>query len=84
MKRIAIVLSSAAWVLSAQAQAPQPAPAAPPDAAARPVAYKVVEPRTVTDYPAPSKVDPRVCLEFPTRAQVIACANKYLPAKRRS
>jgi hypothetical protein len=25
----------------------------------------------------PSMQDPRVCLEFPTREQVIACAEKY-------
>ena len=31
---------------------------------------------------APSSSDPRVCLEFEDRMQVIACANKYLPRKR--
>ena len=30
----------------------------------------------------PSSQDPRVCLEFPTAAQVIACAEKYRPRKR--
>ena len=30
----------------------------------------------------PSSLDPRVCLEFPTSAQVIACAEKYRPRKR--
>ena len=28
--------------------------------------------------------DPRICLEFPTNLQVIACAEKYLPQRRRS
>ena len=30
----------------------------------------------------PSSSDPRVCLEFEDRMQIIACANKYLPRKR--
>jgi hypothetical protein len=30
----------------------------------------------------PSSLDPRVCLEFATSAQVIACAEKYRPRKR--
>jgi len=30
----------------------------------------------------PSSLDPRVCLDFPTSAQVIACAEKYRPRKR--
>jgi len=29
----------------------------------------------------PSTQDPRVCLEFPTRQQVIACAEKYRPKR---
>jgi hypothetical protein len=37
--------------------------------------------RGVSDRP-PSSVDPRVCLEFPTTAQIIACAEKYRPARR--
>ena len=37
--------------------------------------------RTADDGP-PSSRDPRVCLEFPTREQVIACAEKYRPGKR--
>ncbi len=32
----------------------------------------------------PSSLDPRVCLEFPTREQVIACAEKYRPGKRQT
>jgi hypothetical protein len=30
----------------------------------------------------PAGSDPRVCLEFEDRMQIIACANKYLPRKR--
>ncbi len=44
--------------------APAPADAAP---AAR------------TNGDAPSSRDPRACLEFPTREQVIACAEKFRP-----
>jgi len=29
----------------------------------------------------PSSEDPRVCLEFPTREQIIACAEKYRPRR---
>ena len=29
----------------------------------------------------PSMRDPRACLEFPTREQVIACAEKYRPRR---
>lgn len=29
----------------------------------------------------PSSRDPRVCLEFPTTAQVIACAERYRPRR---
>ena len=84
MLRITVVLAAAAMACSfAQAQAPAPAPEAPAAEAPKPVAaYKMVEPRIVGDYPAPSKADPRVCLEFPTQAQIIACANKYLPKRR--
>jgi hypothetical protein len=39
--------------------------------------------RTADDGP-PSSRDPRVCLEFPTREQVIACAEKYRPGKHRA
>ena len=34
------------------------------------------------DRQPPSSLDPRVCLEFSTSAQVIACAEKYRPRKR--
>ncbi|HTQ01205.1 MAG TPA: hypothetical protein VMN56_17930 [Casimicrobiaceae bacterium] len=58
---------------AALAQSPTPAPpAGDKDAAA--------QPRTASDGP-PSSQDPRVCLEFPTREQVIACAEKYRPRR---
>jgi hypothetical protein len=50
----------------------------PPAAASSPAPAPAV--RTVSDGP-PSRDDPRVCLEFPTRQQIIACANKYLPRR---
>lgn len=86
--RSAVVLSIMAIAWGAHAQTPPPAaPAgeAPAGDGPKPAAaYKVVEPRIVADYPIPSKADPRVCLEFPNQAQIIACANRYLPAKRKS
>ena len=36
-------------------------------------------PKAVGDNP--SLQDPRVCLEFPTREQIIACAEKYRPRR---
>jgi hypothetical protein len=36
-------------------------------------------PRTASENP--STRDPRACLEFPTRQQVIACAEKYRPRR---
>ena len=67
----------------APAKAAAPAVAAPPAAAAAtPVvgaaptpAAKRRAPRT--RHRAPSNADARVCLEFPTNLQVIACAEKY-------
>ena len=50
----------------------------PPAAASSPAPAPAV--RTVSDGP-PSRDDPRVCLEFPTRQQIISCANKYLPRR---
>jgi hypothetical protein len=72
---LATMLASA--TVAAQPAVPaSPAAAAPASAAAAPY-QKVVEGRAVVDYPLPSSTDPRVCLEFATQAQVIACAEKY-------
>jgi hypothetical protein len=51
------------------------APAAPPAPAPAPA-----QARVASD-PGPSSQDPRVCLEFPTREQVIACAEKFRPRR---
>lgn len=48
------------------AQSSPPAPADAPSRAAK---------------DSPSSRDPRVCLEFPTREQVIACAEKFRPRR---
>jgi hypothetical protein len=53
---------------AAQAPAPDAAAAAPAAVSGRVVSGN--------DGP-PSAQDPRVCLEFPNRAQVVACAEKY-------
>ena len=63
----------------AQGQAPTAAPGAaatPPPASA--------PPPPPTDRPRDAAhPDARVCLEFPTALQVIACAEKYRPARKR-
>ena len=38
-------------------------------------------PAVSSDKYIPSAGDPRACLEFPTRQQVIACAEKYRPRR---
>jgi hypothetical protein len=70
-------LSVASSSAIAQGQAPSTAPAA----AATPPA--VSAPPPPTDRRHDSHADARLCLEFPTALQVIACAEKYRPAKRR-
>ena len=62
----------------AEAQAPN---TAAPVAAATPPA--VSAPPPPTDGPRDAHADARFCLEFPNALQVIACAEKYRPAKRR-
>lgn len=78
---VVIVLMALAALPWAQAQSPAQPPAARPAKAApsvKPVAA------TMSADPLPSSVDPRVCLEFPTSAQVIACAERYRPRKRQA
>jgi len=41
-------------------------------------------PAQAVDDGPPSRNDPRVCLEFPTNAQIIACAEKFRSHKRRA
>ena len=69
-----VLLLALANATSAQTPAPAPsAPMTPPE--------KTGDAALTADR-LPSSVDPRVCLEFPTSAQVIACAEKYRPRKR--
>jgi hypothetical protein len=63
----------------AEAQAPN---TTAPVAAATPLA--VSAPPPPSDRPRDAAhADARVCLEFPTALQVIACAEKYRPARKR-
>lgn len=88
MNRSLTTLLLVAAMAAASPLRAQGTPATPAtDAADAPKAgapYKTVEPKVVADYPTPSSRDPRVCLEFPTTAQIIACAEKYRPHKRRA
>ena len=63
--------------VAVQGQAPNTAPAA---TTAPPVASAPPQP---TDRRRDAHADARVCLEFPTELQVIACAEKYRPARKR-
>jgi hypothetical protein len=67
---LVLLLGAAANAAAQTPAAAESSPTAAPAPAARPV----------SDGP-PSRIDPRVCLEFPTRQQIIACANKYLPRR---
>ncbi|MCC6197273.1 MAG: hypothetical protein IT518_22690 [Burkholderiales bacterium] len=68
--RSSMLLVLLAVANGAAAQAPAPAQPAPAPAPAR----------MATDT-NPSRQDPRVCLEFPTREQVIACAERFRPRR---
>jgi hypothetical protein len=63
------------------AQTSGQAPGAEPARATEPA--KAAEATVAADR-LPSSLDPRVCLEFPTSAQVIMCAEKYRPHKRQA
>lgn len=71
-------------VLCASARAQDAKPAMTAEAGQPPSTMKTITPRTAADYPLPSSLDPRVCLEFPNNAQIIACAERYRPHKRRT
>jgi len=64
------------------AQTPAPSPNAPAATAKVASPEKTADVALAADRQLPSSLDPRVCLEFPTSAQVIACAEKYRPRKR--
>jgi len=70
VRSLLLVLLLGATAHAAAQSPPATAQAADPAPAVRPV----------SDGP-PSRNDPRVCLEFATREQIIACANKYLPRR---
>jgi hypothetical protein len=75
-----VACSSAA----AQGQAANTAPAATAAAAAGATAAPAVsDPPPSTDRRRDAHADARVCLEFPTELQIIACAEKYRPARKR-
>jgi hypothetical protein len=64
----------------AEAQAPN---TAAPVAAATPPAVSAPPPPPSDRPRDAAHPDARVCLEFPTELQVIACAEKYRPARKR-
>ena len=74
-----VACSSAA----AQGQAANTAPAATAAVAAGATAPAVSDPPPSTDRRRDAHADARVCLEFPTELQIIACAEKYRPARKR-
>lgn len=76
MALIAMLLACAPAM--AQGQAPKGAPAAGTAPPASPAAPPPSERQRADTHP-----DARVCLEFPNDLQVIACAEKYRPARSR-
>ena len=72
-----VACSSAA----AQGQAANAAPAAAAALTAAPPTLSAPPPST--DRRRDAHADARVCLEFPTELQIIACAEKYRPARKR-
>ena len=74
------VACSSAAAQGQTANTPPPAPAAAAVTAAPPA---VSDPLPSTDRRRAAHADARVCLEFPTELQIIACAEKYRPARKR-
>lgn len=74
----AVLMLALVDVASAQAQNPTA------DTAKMASPEKTAGTALSADRQLPSSSDPRVCLEFPTAAQVIACAEKYRPRKRQA
>jgi len=66
---------------AAQGQAANAAPAAAAALTAAPPTLSAPPPST--DRRRDAHADARVCLEFPTELQIIACAEKYRPARKR-
>jgi len=91
MRRIALAVpafAAATWGAALLAQGVQGtmAPVTPPPVVAKspPAVHSVNDAPPVADYTRPSSLDPRVCLEFATNEQIIACAERYRPHRRRA
>ncbi len=80
-----IVMFLACPAAIARGQAPNTSPAAttPPRTATTPPRTAPAPPARTERRRAAAHADARVCLEFPTELQVIACAEKYRWAKSR-
>jgi hypothetical protein len=75
---LALPLPAIAQAPAPAAKQAQPAPAATPaPAVAAAPAAEPAKPAKKKVHRAPSKADARVCLEFPTTAQIIKCSEKY-------
>jgi hypothetical protein len=83
MKRsaFAVVLLLALADVSS-AQTPPPAVNVPAEGTKMTSPDKTGDVALAADRSLPSNLDPRVCLEFSSAAQVIACAEKYRLRKR--
>ena len=81
--RIAAILLSIAPLLPA-AFAKDPAPSVPPGTSEVQLIQASPKPPTRANQDAAANVDARHCLDFPTDLQVIMCAEKYRPHKRKS
>jgi len=92
MRIIVLVGVAATWMLSSSAlgQTQPAAPAPKPAAAAAPATAPAAQSSTTVAATKPAKpakrarhrvpsnpADARVCLEFPTTAQIIKCSEKY-------
>jgi hypothetical protein len=84
MNRIAIApLFLVTMAVSTSVHA-QSGPVAGTFGAVTPNAPAAASPAQAGDDGPPSRNDPRVCLEFPNNAQIIACAEKFRSHKRRA
>jgi hypothetical protein len=83
MKRNAFAVALLLALASvSSAQNPVSTPNALPEGAKTISPERTAEVALALDRQSPSSADPRVCLEFSSTAQVIACAEKYRPRRR--
>ncbi len=75
-----LVFAFLATIATAIAQSPAPNDNPGPEAVASPRQNPPVR----ADRDESKDADARRCLEFPTNLQIIVCAEKYLPHKRRT